>query len=373
MRRADLIFERPPQLAATMPPEVRGIARDEIRLLVNTPDGHTNVHFFDLAEFFQPGDLLVVNHSATIPASLPAWGNIGSFILNLSTDYGRGLWLAEPRWSAAKPGPLPLEPGERIQVAELKAQMVAPYPGIPDLWFVSIEGNVQKAMSRWGEPIHYGYLDQNFPLDYYQTIFATTPGSAEMPSAGYPFTQRVLDSLCRKGVEIAGIVLHTGVSSLEVEVDDVEEHPLYAEPYLVPAATAEAVNHAQREGRRVIAVGTTVVRALESAWDGEHVRASSGFTRLYVHPARGVHVVDGLISGLHDPVTSHLAMLYAIAGQEVIRSAYIEAIKEGYLWHEFGDSHLILMKPGNGSEINSGKRVFLPTVPLYDFAADPIL
>jgi len=225
----------------------------------------------------------------------------------------------------------------------LDGRMVAPYPGLPDLWFVQINGDTRAAMSQWGEPIRYGYAGAVYPLKFYQTIFANVPGSAEMPSAGYPFTRRVLESLHDKGIQVEGIVLHTGVSSQEVEVEDVEDHPLYPEPFFVPATTAKAVNAARCDGRRVIAVGTTVVRALESAWDGEQVRAASGFTRVYVHPTRGVHTVDGLITGLHDPVTSHLAMLYAIAGQEMIRSSYREAVKEGYLWHEFGDSHLILV------------------------------
>ncbi len=344
MKRADLIFERPAALAATAPAEMRGLQRDEVRLMVSTPEGHRHAHFYDLADFLEPGDLLVVNESATLPASLPANGQVGKFIVNLSTNYGHGLWLAEPRWSTSQPGPLPLERGESITLAGLEARIVASYPGLPDLWFVQVNGDVQTAIRKYGEPIRYGYVDESYPLNYYQTIFATTPGSAEMPSAGYPFTRRVVDRVRDKGVKIASIVLHTGVSSQEVEIDEVEDHPLYSEPFFVPMATAKAVNAARRDGRRVIAVGTTVVRALESAWDGERVRPASGFTRLYVHPKRGVHTVDGLITGLHDPVTSHLAMLYAIAGQDVIRASYSEAVREGYLWHEFGDSHLILMR-----------------------------
>jgi S-adenosylmethionine:tRNA ribosyltransferase-isomerase len=344
MKRSDLLFDRPRELAATAPAEMRGLKRDEVRLMVSTSDGHIHAHFYDLADYLQAGDLLVVNHSATLPASLPARGRVGPFILNLSTNYGRGLWLAEPRWSSNRPGPVPLPQGERFALAGLEARLVAPYPDLPDLWFVKIHGDVQRAMDQSGEPIHYGYVSEVYPLSYYQSIFAKTRGSAEMPSAAYPFTRRVLESLRAKGVGVAGITLHTGVSSQEVEVDDVEEQPLYPEPFFVPGATARAVNDARREGRRVIAVGTTVVRALESAWDGEKVRPASGFTRLYVHPKRGVHTVDGLITGLHDPVTSHLAMLYAIAGQKAIRASYVEAVREGYLWHEFGDSHLILVK-----------------------------
>jgi S-adenosylmethionine:tRNA ribosyltransferase-isomerase len=286
--------------------------------------------------------LLVVNRSGTLPASLTAEGGPGQFIVNLSTDYGRNLWLAEPRWSISKPGPLPLHPGDHFRLGKADATVVAPYPGIQELWFISTRSDLRTSMSCCGQPIRYGYVDTPYPLPIYQTIFADTPGSAEMPSAGRPFTQRVLSALEARGVNIAEITLHTGVSSLEVEVENIEDHVLYPEPFDVPASTAAAVNAARQEGRRVIAVGTTVVRALESAWHGDHVRPLSGFTRLYVHPRSGVHTIDGLITGLHDPVTSHLAMLYAVASQDLVRDAYAEAIREGYLWHEFGDSHLIL-------------------------------
>ncbi len=342
MKRSELIFPRPPELQATAPAERRGIKRDEVRLMVSRGGENSHSCFYDLACFLQPGDLLVVNHSATIPASLPAEGSPGSFILNLSTNLERGLWIAEPRWSPARTGPLPLVRGEMFEAAGLSARLVAPYPSVPRLWFVQFEGDVHAAMVQHGQPIRYGYVPQAYPLEAYQTIFSSVPGSAEMPSAAYPFTQRVVESLRASGVQIAEIVLHTGVSSLEVENDEVEQHPLYPEVFEVPLITANAVNQARRTGRRVIAVGTTVVRALESAGEGGRVRPMRGFTRLYVHPRRGVHTIDGLITGLHDPVTSHLAMLYAIAGRETILSAYEDAIREHYLWHEFGDSHLIL-------------------------------
>ncbi len=342
MNREALRFERPPSLAATRPAEARGVQRDTVRLMVSSESGHAHAHFLDLPQFLRPGDLLVVNHSATLPASLPAQGAVGPFTLNLSTRYGRHLWLAEPRWSPARQGPLPLSAGDAITVAGIQARLIAPYPGLPRLWFVQFDGDIEGAMAAQGQPIRYAYLDNAYPLSSYQTLFATTPGSAEMPSAGYPFTQRVLDALRDCGVEIAGIMLHTGVSSLEVEVEDIARHTLYPEPFEVPAATAKAVNAARAEGRRVIAIGTTVVKALESAWDGTRIRAAKGFSRRYIQPDTGVHAVNGLLTGLHDPITSHLAMLYAIAGQTLIRNAYAEAVREGYLWHEFGDSHLIL-------------------------------
>ena len=342
MKSDILLFDRPKNLEATEPPETGGRSRDDVRLLVTTPEGNIHAGFSDLKEFLTPGDLLVVNESATISASLPAEGPLGPFVLNLSTDYGDGLWLAEPRWSSTKPGPLPLKQGDTIWISGLIGRLVSTYPGLERLWFVKIRGDVEATLAEHGSPIRYGYVDHDFPLEAYQTIFARVPGSSEMPSAARPFTRRVVDGLREKGIEIAPVVLHTGVSSLEVDSAELEDQAMYAEPFDVPPATAEAVSTAKAEGRRIIAVGTTVVRALESAWDGDKVRPAAGFTRLYVYPARGVHIVDGLVTGFHDPMASHLAMLFALAGEEMVRAGYREAVKAGYLWHEFGDSNLIL-------------------------------
>ena len=346
MKSSILNFERPDGLEATKPAELRGIARDEVRLLVSSSAGHTHSTFRNLADFLEPGDLLIVNRSGTLAASLPASGPGGEFVLNLSTNYGSGTWLAEPRFDFDRPGPMEFEPGEEIRIDGQSVRMVAPYPGLSRLWYVHSERCLCNAVDRVGMPIRYGYVGETFGLDVYQTLFSKIPGSAEMPSAARPFTPRVIASLRRRGIKIAGLTLHTGVSSLEIETDVLEEHTLYAEPYEVPRATAREVNRAQQTGRRVIAVGTTVVRALESAWNGCEVVAGGGFTRLYIHPQRGVHVVDGLVTGLHDPMASHLAMLYAIAGEKLVREAYDEAVRGGYLWHEFGDSHLILGEEG---------------------------
>lgn len=344
LRLADLAFERPPELQASAPPEVRGAGRDDVRLLVSTPQGHRHLRFADLPSALRPGDLLVANRSATLPASLSAMGPWGPFRLNLSTRYAPTLWLAEPRWSHAEPGPLPLAAGERIDVAGVGAHLVAPHAGLERLWFVRFDRSIDDAMAAHGEPIRYRYLAEAQPLERYQTVFADRPGSAEMPSAGRPFTRAVLDALAARGVGLATITLHTGVSSLEVEVDDLDRLTMYAEPFEVDSATAERVNAAHARGGRVIAVGTTVVRALESAWDdGEgRVRPTRGFTRRFVQPESYRGVADGLITGLHDPMATHLAMLYAVAGRGLVLGGYEEAVARGYLWHEFGDSHLLL-------------------------------
>jgi S-adenosylmethionine:tRNA ribosyltransferase-isomerase len=317
--------------------------RADVKLLVSTARGHEHARFRDLHRFIPRDSLLVVNASATLPASLPASGPAGPFVLNLSTRYGPRFWLAEPRSSSDRPGPLPLDIGQRIDVAGVSARVGAEYPGLPRLRFIRFGSDVSSAMWRSGQPIRYAYVAAPFPgIDAYQTIFANVPGSAEMPSAGRPFTPAVIDALRERGVNIAYVVLHTGVSSLEVEAENIEDQPLYPEPFSVTTATADAVNSARHEGRHIIAVGTTVVRALESAWDGTRVRPAAGFTRVFIRPDRPVHVVDGLITGLHDPLASHLAMLLAIADRDLVFSGYDEAVRERYLWHEFGDSHLIL-------------------------------
>lgn len=345
MRREELWFHRPPELQAASPPEARGLARDGVRLLVSTAEGHRHARFRDLARFLPRGALLVANRSATLPASLPAEAAGGEFVLNLATRYGAGLWLAEPRWSAARPGPLPVHAGEAFRAGGEEAAFVAAYPGLPRLWFVRFAraGGAEAAMRRAGAPVRYGYLREPAPLGAYQTLFSAEPGSAEMPSAARPFTPRVLRSLRAAGIGVATVTLHTGVSSVEVEAERVEDHPVPPEPFRVGAKTAAAVNAARAAGLPVVAVGTTVVRALESAVaeDGR-VRPAAGFTRVMVHPGRPVRAVDGLLTGLHDPHASHLAMLHAVAGADLVRAAYAEAVAERYLWHEFGDAHLLL-------------------------------
>lgn len=335
--------------AAHSPPEWRGVARDGVRLLVSDDAGHRHATFLDLADHLDPVDLLVVNESATLPASLPARGRLGEFRLNLSTRYADDLWLAEPRWSVEQPGPMPWRPGDRLLVAGVAARMVAPLTTAPRLWFVAFDGDPWQAMRQRGVPIRYGYLaGADPPLSAYQTIFARVPGSAEMPSAGRPFTARVLGRLRARGVRIARVVLHAGVSSLDL-LDGSTASVAFPEPFRVPGAAAHAINRTRRDGGRIVAVGTTVVRALESAADGGETRPTSGFTRVLIGPERGAGIVDGLVTGFHTEGTSHLALLTAIGGAARVGDAYGEALREGYLWHEFGDVHL-LWKPGRAPE-----------------------
>jgi S-adenosylmethionine:tRNA ribosyltransferase-isomerase len=210
------------------------------------------------------------------------------------------------------------------------------------LWIARPQGVDPLAfMARYGRPIRYAYTERDQPLSAYQTVFATPApgwiGSAEMPSAGRPFTASLVTELVSRGVQIAPIALHTGVASAEAH------EPPYAEPYEVPAATAWQVNAARAAGGRVVAVGTTAVRALESAADRRGlVRAARGWTELVITPERGVRAVDGLLTGLHEPEASHLLMLRALSGDRLLEDVYAEALRGRYLWHEFGDVNLLL-------------------------------
>ncbi len=332
--------------AADRTPEARGVARDRVRLLASSATGDADRSFADLPELLEPGDLLVVNESATLAASLPAEGPFGRFRLHLSTRYGPDLWLAEPRWSGARPGPLPIPDGLRFRVAGVRATAVARFPGIPRLAFLRFDGDLEAAMARDGAPIRYGYFAEDAPLAAYQTVFATVPGSAEMPSAARPFTPRLVRRLVRRGIRFARVVLHAGVSSLEDGDDVTGAPPILPEPFEVPEATCRAIREVRGSCGRVIAVGTTVVRALESAFHGGEVRPSRGFTRRYVSPAQPVRSVDGLVTGWHAAGTTHLALLRGLAGEGIVRRSYARARELGYLWHEFGDSQLLL--PGSG-------------------------
>jgi S-adenosylmethionine:tRNA ribosyltransferase-isomerase len=333
---AAVSFTLPPANEATTTPERRGLARDGVRLLVTDLAQRTqhDAAFRELFRFLRRGDLLVVNDSATLPAALVARRADGmSFPLHLSTQIGGELWIAEPR--------APVEAGECAALADGgRASFLAPVDTThPRLWYTTLalaQPPLDAFLARHGTPIRYRYVTEALPLGDYQTIFARVPGSAEMPSAARPFSQRTLDDLRQAGIALASLTLHTGVSSQERH-----ERP-YREWFHVPASTAAAVNATRSRGGRVVAVGTTVVRALESAVAGGAATAASGWTDLIVTPDRALAVVDGLLTGFHEPEASHLDLLRAFADDALLDRAYGHALDAGYLWHEFGDVHLLL-------------------------------
>jgi S-adenosylmethionine:tRNA ribosyltransferase-isomerase len=343
-------YELPSALEASEPPEARGLTRDAVRMLVTYTGARSLVPstFNFLPKFLEPGDLVVINVSGTIPAAIDAVGDDGApFVIHLSTRLDAARWVVEPRRVVGRTtgrwmGP---PPSRRLVLAGgAVMSLERPYGGRGRLWearlTLSQDTRGQDTLA-WlavhGRPIRYGYVERPWPIDLYQNVYATEPGSAEMPSAGRPFTPEVITRLVAKGVGVTPLVLHTGVASLEAD-----ELP-YPERVRVPGPTADRVNATHRGGHRVIAVGTTVVRALEtSVGDDGWAHPYDGWTDLVISPDRGVQVTDGMLTGWHEPESSHLLMLEAIAGHQALEDSYAAALTQGYRWHEFGDVHLIL-------------------------------
>lgn len=329
-------FTLPPELEAHEPPEARGLTRDAVRLLVSYLHSDRIVHarFADLPSFLRRDDLAVVNVSAAVPAALTARrGNGADIVMHVSTRLPAGLVVVEFRKAEVSPGETFALPGGGTAVALL------PHPGSARLWVARLDlpEPLLAYLGHWGRPIIYPYIRGSWPIEMYQNVYSSVPGSAEMPSAGRPFTPQIFDQLVLKGVATASILLHTGVASLE------RDEPPYDEYFEVPHETIAAARRAKDAGGRVVAIGTTVVRALESSVDAAgHPIASRGWTDLVVTPQRGVRVVEGLLTGFHEPKASHLALLEAIAGRAHVERVYHAALDAGYLWHEFGDLHLIL-------------------------------
>jgi S-adenosylmethionine:tRNA ribosyltransferase-isomerase len=363
-----LDFVLPAGLEATEPPPVR----DGVRLLVATAGGITHARFRQFGEFLAEGDLVVVNASATLAAAVDGERARSPVEVHFSAELDDGAWVVEVRPAGVSTGPVAgLRHGEAIGLPDGAALVLdGPRPAGQDrLWRAELktgqlsEDRLQQAtlgegargeggqraeqsrvesgaatfLARHGRPIRYAYVPRQWPLAEYQTVFGREPGSAEMPSAGRPFTAEIVTDLVTRGVTVAPIVLHTGVSSQE------PGEPPQPERFRVPEATARLVNAARAAGGRVVAVGTTVTRALESATapDGT-VRARNGWTDLVLGPKRPARVVNGLVTGWHAPGASHLALLTAVAGPGLVRRAYAEALRMGYRWHEFGDSCLLL-------------------------------
>lgn len=345
-------FSSPDDRTATEPPELRGVQRDAVRLMIATPAGIQHTIFFCLAEHLRAGDVLVVNTSATMPGQLDGSRNGVPVIVHIANRLPDGTRVVELR--SAPDAATPILDGRVREQIDLPGdgliELIAPYPKSGSsptgfgsrLWRarVSPPGKLSRYLCEQARPIGYGYLSASFPISAYQTIFALHPGSAEMPSAGRPFSAELVTRLVAQGVIFAPVTLHTGLSS-----QDAGEAP-QPEWFEVTEATADVINSSRARGGRVIAVGTTATRAVESAAqpDGT-VAAATGWTDLVISPDRPVRVVDGLITGWHNPEASHLLLVESVAGAELTQHAYDAAVAEHYLWHEFGDSCLLLKEP----------------------------
>jgi len=338
-------FKLPAQLEAREPPEARGLQRDQVKLLVAGRSQQTVEHaaFRDLPRLLDRGDLLVLNVSATIPAALAARRADGSRVrVHFSTRAPRlgERWRVVELRTADGARRLSGRLGERLALrGGATLELAARYLSGSRLVLASFDGPLPLLayLERHGEPIRYSHTSAGWPLEAYQNVYATSPGSAEMPSAGRPLTGELIARLVAAGVLLAPITLHTGVSSLE------HREPPFPEELAVPAKTAQLVHAVRSRGGRVIAVGTSVVRALETvARPGGQIAGGSGWTSLVIGPERGLRVIDGLITGWHEPEASHLQLLEAAAEQLPARRCYESALANSYVWHEFGDSHLVL-------------------------------
>jgi S-adenosylmethionine:tRNA ribosyltransferase-isomerase len=337
-------WEQPvgPGAEATTTPESRGIARDAVQMLVARPGSLTHRHVRDLSAELRPGDLLVVNTSATLPAAVDLDRERAGQAVHVSTQLDDGAWVVEVRL-ADRSGPARVDEGEVLRLpGGVRLRVTGAHPpgqdrlwrAVPSPWHDTVD-----YLGDHGRPVGYRYLDSPVPLADLQNVYADRGGSAEMPSAGRPLTERVLVSLISRGVVVVPLELHTGVSSQEAH------EPPQPERFTVPDATARLVNETRRVGRRVVAVGTTVVRALETvAGPGGRVHAATGWTSLVLGPDRPARAVDGLLTGLHDPHASHLELVEAVAGRALVREAYAAAgeAPTPYLWHELGDTMLLL-------------------------------
>jgi S-adenosylmethionine:tRNA ribosyltransferase-isomerase len=347
--RPNTEFSIPEDRTATEPPELRGLRRDGVRLMIATPAGIGHTVFFRLADHLRAGDVLVVNTSATVPGQLDGERKRSPVIVHVANRLADSTRVVELRSAPDAAAPiLDGRVGEQLGLpAHGLVELIAPYPGSGSsptgvgnrLWRarVTAPGILSDYLREQARPISYGYLKGSFPISAYQTIFSLHPGSAEMPSAARPFSAELVTRLVTQGVIFAPITLHTGLSS-----QDAGEAP-QPEWFQVSQETADLVSSSRARGGRVIAVGTTATRAIESAAqpDGT-VTAASGWTELVISPDRPVRVVDGLITGWHHPDASHLLLVESVAGAELTQRTYDAAVAEHYLWHEFGDSCLFL-------------------------------
>ena len=347
--RPNTHFSSPEDHTATEPPELRGLRRDGVRLLVATQAGIRHTSFYRLGDQLGAGDVLVVNTSATVPGQLHGSRDGSAVVVHIANRLGDGSRVVELRTAPDASAPvLDGRVGEHIALPAGGAlELIAPYPepsssptGVGNrLWRgrLIVPQSLSNYLREQARPISYGYLSGSFPISDYQTIFALCPGSAEMPSAARPFSAELVARLVSRGVIFAPITLHTGLSS-----QDAGEAP-QPEWFEVSETTAHLVNSSRARGGRVIAVGTTATRAIESAAQPNGiVAAASGWTDLVISPERPVRIVDGLITGWHNPEASHLLLVESVAGAELTQRAYDAAVAEHYLWHEFGDSCLLM-------------------------------
>ncbi|SER57061.1 S-adenosylmethionine:tRNA ribosyltransferase-isomerase [Salipaludibacillus aurantiacus] len=339
-------FTVPERLNASSPPEARGLRRDFVKMMVLSRQSGSwiDTSFSQLPGFLREGDLLVLNNSRTIPAVFKADIERNGFICKRNQEVRLARRLSEKVWEVLVPE-LNLQKNDQMHFSSrLSAEVINFKPELPFtvVEFSAASARLFEELYSTGEPVRYEYIHHPWSLDYYQTVYANVPGSVEMPSAGRAFSWELLQKLQAAGIRTAFLQLHTGLSYL---LDDRwHQHPSHnKEHYSIPAATLSAVKQTKKDGGRVVPVGTTVVRALETAARRKsNLSSISGWTDLYINEATPLRVADGLITGFHEPEASHLDMLSAFLNRNQLITAYQHALKKGYLWHEFGDINFII-------------------------------
>lgn len=340
MKTSDFYYDLPEELIAQDPLEDRSSSR--LMCLDKETGDITHTHFRHILDELNPGDCLVINDTKVIPARLygsKVGTNAGIEILLLKRKEDN-VWetLVKPG-KKAKPGTIisfgdGLLTGEVIDVVEEGNRLIQ----------FRYEGIFEEILDQLGEMPLPPYITHKLQdKGRYQTVYAKHEGSAAAPTAGLHFTEELLEQIKAKGINIAHVTLHVGLGTFRpVKVDDVEKHHMHSEFYMVEEEEAERINRARREGNRVIAVGTTSCRTLESASDEKGIlHAGSGWTEIFIYPGYSFKMIDGLITNFHLPESTLLMLVSALAGKEHIMHAYEEAVKEKYRFFSFGDAMFI--------------------------------
>jgi S-adenosylmethionine:tRNA ribosyltransferase-isomerase len=340
-------FTLPRELLAREPCEARGKARSDSRMLVLDRSNNTVSHarVCDIGRYLCPGDIIVLNNSKTVPSVFDARREDGGRItLYLCSGRGDDVWHAYLEPSRDVTFGFRVFAGDGA-AGNLVGEVIGVHDSIPGLYVMKFqyEGELFDILNRIAKPVYSTYARRQWELDYYQNFHACVPGSVEQPSAGRHFTPELLDSLAAQGIEMAYLTLHTGMSNLTIEEDRVGEHSMYEEYFSIDNAVAEKINEARSRGGRVLGIGTTVMRALETVADEQgQIRPFSGWTDLFIAPGYQFKAVDMFLTNFHGPRTTRLALIMAFAGIDLVKRGYAEAIKQGYLFYEFGDTTLTI-------------------------------
>lgn len=340
MKTSDFFYELPPELIAQTPLQ----RRDGSRLLVlNRENGDLeHKHFFDLPDYLRAGDCLILNNSRVLPARLIGHRETGgvSEVL-LLTEKGDNVWEC-----LVRPGKK-LRPGARVKFGDgqLEAEILEVLPDGNRLVKFHYEGIFLEVLEELGRMPLPPYIKEELQdQERYQTVYSKIPGSAAAPTAGLHFTPELLEKVQKMGVKIGYVTLHVGLGTFRpVKVEDVETHDMHSEYCMVPQETADLINETKRSGGRVICVGTTSCRTVESfANDDGTMDAHAGWTKIFIYPGYRFKCLDALVTNFHLPESTLVMLVSALAGKENIMNAYEEAVRERYRFFSFGDAMFIL-------------------------------